>query len=243
MAEPGTLYLIPTPIGNLSDMTFRARDTLCRVDLVACEDTRTSARLFNEYDIQTPRTSFHLHNEHRKTRVLVEKILDGVHLALITDAGTPAISDPGFLLVRACVQAGIRVEALPGPTAIVPALVASGLPCDRFVFEGFLPPKKGRMKRLQALKNEDRTIVIYESPRRLNKLLEQMSEIFGADRPCVVCRELSKKFETYHRGRISDLLKWVETEDRIKGEIVVIVAGKGYSDRLHSADTDEEEPF
>lgn len=241
MAEPGTLYLIPTPIGNLADMTFRACDTLRRVDLVACEDTRTSARLFDEYDIQTPRTSFHLHNEHRKTPVLVEKLLAGAHLAMISDAGTPAISDPGFLLVRACVEAGIRVEALPGPTAFVPALIASGLPCDRFVFEGFLPLKKGRKKRLQELADQDRTIVFYEAPHRLVKLLEQMSNAFGADRPCVVCRELSKKFETYHRGRVSDVLIWAETVDRVKGEIVVIVAGKGYYERLRAADTSEEE--
>ncbi len=242
MAEPGTLYLIPTPVGNLADMTFRACDMLRRVDLVACEDTRTSARLFDEYDIQTPRTSFHLHNEHRKTPVLVEKLLAGVHLALISDAGTPAISDPGFLLVRACVEAGIHVEALPGPTAFVPALVASGLPCDRFVFEGFLPPKKGRTKRLQELADQDRTVVFYEAPHRLVRLLKQMSNVFGVDRPCVVCRELSKKFETYHRGPVSELLRWAESVDRVKGEIVVIVSGKGYYERVRAADTSEEGP-
>lgn len=229
MTDKGTLFLVPTPIGNLSDMTFRAVTILKEVDLIACEDTRTSSVLLTKYDITTPRTSFHLHNEHRKTPVLIEKLNTGTSIALITDAGSPGISDPGFLLVRAGVAAGIRIESLPGPSAVIPALTASGLPADRFVFEGFLPSKKGRQKKLQALASEDRTMIFFESPHRLHKLLQQMADVFGPEREAVVCREISKKFESYYRGSLAELNEWASGRDRVKGEIVVVLAGIGYA--------------
>ncbi len=232
MAEKGTLFLIPTPIGNLGDMTFRAVEVLKTVDLVACEDTRTSATLLQKYGIQTQRTSFHAHNEHRKIRSLVERLRNGSDVALISDAGSPGISDPGFLLVRACIEENCRVEALPGATAVIPALSASGLPCDRFIFEGFLPHKKGRMKRLTALAGEERSVVLYEAPHRLEKLLMQLVETFGAERPAVIAREISKKHEEYHRGTIGTLLEWISSNGRVKGEIVVIIAGVRYWDRV-----------
>ncbi len=229
MIDKGTLFLVPTPIGNLSDITFRAVTILKEVDLIACEDTRTSSVLLSEYDITTPKTSFHQHNEHQKTSVLIKKLNAGMSVALITDAGAPGISDPGFLLVRAGVAAGIRVESLPGATAIIPALTASGLPADRFVFEGFLPPKKGRLKRLQALLDESRTILLFESPHRLPKLLQQMLDVFGPERQVVICREISKKFESYYRGSLAELNEWISGKKRVKGEIVIVIAGKGYS--------------
>ena len=229
MIDKGTLFLVPTPIGNLSDITFRAVTILKEVDLIACEDTRTSSVLLSKYDITTPKTSFHQHNEHQKTSVLIEKLSAGISVALITAAGAPGISDPGFLLVRAGVAAGIRVESLPGATAIIPALTASGLPTDRFVFEGFLPPKKGRLKRLQALLDESRTILLFESPRRLPKLLQQMLDVFGPERQVVICREISKKFESYYRGSLAELNEWISGKERVKGEIVIVIAGKGYS--------------
>lgn len=240
-AEEGILYLVPTPIGNLGDMTYRAVEVLIDVDLVACEDTRTSATLFQRYGIQTKRTPFHAHNEHRKTADLVRRLHEGLNLALVTDAGSPGISDPGFMLVRECIEQGIRVEALPGPTAFVPALSASGLPSDRFLFEGFLPPKKGRMKRLTDLAGQDRTIVLYEAPHRLKKLFEQLNETFGADRPAVIAREISKKFEEYLRGSVGSLLIQIQERDRIKGEMVVIIAGVRYRDRLVAAEKQSDD--
>jgi 16S rRNA (cytidine1402-2'-O)-methyltransferase len=219
------LYLVPTPVGNLEDITLRALRVLKEVDLIACEDTRTSGVLLDHYGIQTPRTSYHDHNERQKAPQLVARMKTGEKVALITDAGTPGISDPGFYLVRACHEAGIPVEALPGPTAFVPALVASGLPGERFVFEGFLPQKKGRRSRIEALRGEARTMVFYESPHRLGKMLEQLREAFGPDRPAAVVRELSKKFEEVRRGTLDALATHYGGVDRVKGECVVIVGG------------------
>jgi len=221
----GKLYLVPTPIGNLGDMTFRAVELLKEVDLVLAEDTRTSGKLLKHFDIDTPLQSHHMHNEHKRLDSLIGKLRAGATFALISDAGTPAISDPGFLLVRACVQAGVEVECLPGATAFVPALVNSGLPTDRFVFEGFLPPKKGRLTRLQLLAEESRTLVFYESPHRLSKTLGQLVEHFGEDRQASVSRELSKLYgETLH-GSLRELLEHFEATPP-KGELVVVVAGK-----------------
>lgn len=235
-SSTGTLYVVPTPVGNLDDMTYRAVDTLKHVDVAACEDTRTSGVLFDRYDIATNRTSFHQHNEHGKTPALVERLLRGESVAIVSDAGMPGISDPGYLLVRAAVEAGVPVVALPGPTAFVPALAASGLPSDRFVFEGFLPPKKGRMKRLSELANEERTVVLYESPRRISKLLSQIVDAFGPDRPVVVAREISKKFEEYLRGSAAELARRIE-DDPPKGEMVVIVGGS----RMHGRSFDSDD--
>ncbi|MDX1439020.1 MAG: 16S rRNA (cytidine(1402)-2'-O)-methyltransferase [Rubricoccaceae bacterium] len=220
------LYLVPTPIGNLEDITLRALRILKEVDLIACEDTRTSGVLLQHYDIDTPRTSFHIHNEHGKAKRLVDRMQAGESVALITDAGTPGISDPGYLLVRETLDAGIDIEALPGPTAFVPALVASGLPTDRFVFEGFLPQKKGRQTRIQALAEETRTIVLYESPHRLVKLLNQLIEHLGEDRPAAVARELTKKFEEVRRGTLAELHAWYADQPKVRGEIVVVIGGK-----------------
>ena len=217
------LTLVPTPVGNLEDLTFRAKRVLEEADVVACEDTRTTGVLFAHYGIETPRVSFHVHNEHQKAAGLVERMAAGEHVALVSDAGTPGISDPGFLLVRAAAEAGVRVEALPGPTAFVPALVASGLPCDRFVFEGFLPHKKGRQTRLQALAGEARTVVLYESPHRLVKLLGQLSEHLGGDRPAAVAREISKLHEEVRRGSLAELEAHYGAQAKVRGEIVVVV--------------------
>ncbi|NNF57061.1 MAG: 16S rRNA (cytidine(1402)-2'-O)-methyltransferase [Rhodothermaceae bacterium] len=219
------LTLVPTPIGNLEDLTFRALRVLKEADLVACEDTRTTGVLFQHYGIETPRTSFHAHNEHSKTKHLVERMQAGERLALVSDAGTPGISDPGFLLVREALAAGIEVEALPGATAFVPALVASGLPCDRFVYEGFLPQKKGRQTRLTALVEEPRTIVLYESPHRLVKLLGELAKHLGPKRPAAVGRELTKKFEEVRRGTLAEVQAWYAAQPRVRGEIVVVVGG------------------
>lgn len=219
------LILIPTPVGNLEDLTFRALRVLKEADLVACEDTRTTGVLFQHYGIETPRTSFHVHNEHQKAASLVERMQAGKTVALVSDAGTPGVSDPGFLLVRAAAEAGVRVEVLPGPTAFVPALVASGLPTDRFVFEGFLPHKKGRQTRLTALADEPRTVVLYESPHRLVKLLGQLAEHCGADRPAAVARELSKLHEEVRRGTLAELEAWYGAQSKVRGEIVVVVGG------------------
>ena len=220
------LYLVPTPIGNLEDITLRALRVLREVDLIACEDTRTSGILLAHYDIATPRTSYHDHNETRKAPQLIERMQAGQDVALISDAGSPGISDPGFYLVRECVRHDIPVEALPGATAFVPALTASGLPCDRFVFEGFLPAKKGRQAKLNALADEPRTMVFYESPHRLVKALMQFEDVFGPEREAAVAREVSKKFEEVRRGSLRDLRTHYEAQPKVRGEIVVVVAGK-----------------
>ena len=220
------LYLVPTPVGNLKDITLRALEVLEEVDLIACEDTRTSSILLNHYQIQTPRTSYHDHNERKKTPQLLSKMQAGTRIALITDAGSPGISDPGFYLTRACIEANIRVEALPGASAVIPALTVSGLPSDRFVFEGFLPVKKGRQKRLTQLAEEHRTMVFYESPHRLVKTLTQFAEKFGADRPAAVVRELSKTYEEVVRKSLEGLKKHFEGQTKVRGEIVIVVSGK-----------------
>jgi len=218
------LYLVPTPIGNLGDITLRAIDTLREVDLVVAEDTRKSGMLLKHLNISKPIQSNHKFNEHRTLDSLIHKLQSGVSIGLITDAGTPGISDPGFLLVRACIEHGIKVESLPGPTAFVPALVNSGLPCERFVFEGFLPQKKGRQKRLNELSSEKRTLVFYESPHRLVKMLTQLSEHFGAERKGSVSRELSKIHEETVRGSLLELAQYFG-KGPVKGEIVIVVAG------------------
>ncbi|MEC7264650.1 MAG: 16S rRNA (cytidine(1402)-2'-O)-methyltransferase [Bacteroidota bacterium] len=221
----GKLYLVPTPIGNLEDMTLRAIKVLKEVDVVLAEDTRTSGKLLKHFDIATPLQSHHMHNEHKQVEALVQKLKGGVTYALISDAGTPAISDPGFLLTRACVENEIEVECLPGATAFVPALVNSGLPNDRFIFEGFLPIKKGRQTRLQQLAEESRTMVFYESPHKLLKTLSQFVEYFGSDRPASVSRELTKLYEETVRGTLAEVLQHF-TEKPPKGEFVVVVGGK-----------------
>jgi 16S rRNA (cytidine1402-2'-O)-methyltransferase len=218
------LFVVPTPIGNLEDITLRALRILKDVDLILAEDTRTSSVLLHHYEIRKPMHSFHQHNEHKAVEGIVEKIAAGQTVALISDAGTPGISDPGFLLVRACLQQGIEVECLPGPTAFVPALVNSGLPCDRFVFEGFLPQKKGRSTRIGQLAEEERTMVFYESPFRLAKALKQLAEAFGAERQACVSRELSKKFEENRKGTLAELAEHYE-KHAPKGEIVIVIAG------------------
>ncbi len=219
------LFVVPTPIGNLEDMTFRAVRILKEVDLILAEDTRTSGVLLKHFEIRTPQQSHHKFNEHQTVNHVVERIRSGQTIALISDAGTPAISDPGFLLVRACVEAGIEVECLPGPTAFVPALVASGLPNDRFCFEGFLPQKKGRQTRLNQLADEKRTMIFYESPFRLTKTLAQLAEVFGKERKASVSREISKIHENTQRGTLAELTAHY-TENPPKGEIVICVAGK-----------------
>ena len=221
----GRLYLVPTPIGNLKDMTFRAIEVLKEVDLILAEDTRTSAKLLKHFEIGTHMHSHHMHNEHKTTEGIVQRLKAGENIALISDAGTPAISDPGFLLTRACVEAGIEVDCLPGATAFVPALVNSGLPNDKFVFEGFLPVKKGRQTRLLLLAEEARTIILYESPHKLLKTLGQLVEYFGADRSISVSRELSKLHEETVRGTTTEVLKHFEAKPP-KGEIVIVIGGK-----------------
>lgn len=219
------LYLVPTPIGNLEDITLRAIRILKEVNSVLAEDTRTSSVLFRKYEISTPLIAYHQHNEHGLTGRIIERIKSGETMAIITDAGTPGISDPGFLLVRECIANGIDVECLPGPTAFVPALVNSGIPCTTFCFEGFLPHKKGRNKRLEALKEEPRTMVFYESPFRLVKTLEQFAQFFGVERKASVSRELSKLHEETVRGPLLELIEHYK-KAVVKGEIVIIVAGK-----------------
>ncbi len=218
------LYLVPTPIGNLQDITFKALEVLSSVDLILAEDTRTSGILLKHHDIKKPLKSYHIHNEHKTVEDLIGQMKEGKKMALISDAGTPAISDPGFLLVRECLKKDIRVECLPGPTAFVPALVASGLPSDRFVFEGFLPQKKGRQTRLEALKEETRTMVFYESPHRLVKALQQFAEFLGAGRQASVSRELTKIHEETVRGTLAEIIGHFENK-KIKGEIVIVIAG------------------
>lgn len=219
------LFVVPTPIGNLKDITFRAIEILEAADLILAEDTRQAKKLLNHYNIKTPLQSHHMFNEHRSVEAVCAKIIDGQNIALISDAGTPAISDPGFLLVRTCVEKDIEVETLPGATAFVPALVNSGLPCDRFCFEGFLPPKKGRNKKLSGLTEESRTMIFYESPFRLVRALEEFSEFFGPDRQACVSRELSKIYEENIRGTLMELAEHYKNKPP-KGEIVIIVAGK-----------------
>ncbi|MDT7828736.1 16S rRNA (cytidine(1402)-2'-O)-methyltransferase [Pricia sp. S334] len=221
----GKLYLIPTPIGNLEDMTFRSLRILKEVDVILAEDTRTSGKLLQHYEIVTPMQPHHMHNEHKTVDAVVKRIQAGETMALISDAGTPAISDPGFLLTRACVDRGIEVDCLPGATAFVPALVNSALPNDRFVFEGFLPPKKGRQTRLKILAEENRTMVFYESPYKLLKTLIDFVSYFGADRPVSVSRELSKLYEETVRGSAEEVLRHYSDKPP-KGEIVVVVGGK-----------------
>lgn len=219
------LFLVPTPVGNLGDMTYRAVEVLRSVDLILAEDTRTSRVLLNHYDIGTPLQSYHIFNEHQTVAGLVERLLAGQTIAVVTDAGTPGISDPGFLLVREAVAAGVDVECLPGATAFVPALIDSGLPCDRFVFEGFLPHKKGRQTAISRLAGEERTMVVYESPYRLVKLLTELSAALGDDRRVSVSREISKLHAETVRGTLAEVLAHFSQKE-VKGEIVVIVSGK-----------------
>lgn len=221
----GMLYIIPTPIGNLADFTFRAVEVLKSVDLILAEDTRTSSVLLNHYQIQKPISPYHQHNEHKIVAHLAGQMAEGKTIALLTDAGTPGISDPAFLLVRECIKNNIRVECLPGATAFVPALVNSGLPINSFCFEGFLPLKKGRQTMMKKLAEEERTMVFYESPMRLVKTLNDFIQYFGAERQCCVCRELTKKFEENKRGTLQEVYDYFK-EKAVKGEIVIVVGGK-----------------
>ena len=219
------LFLVPTPIGNLEDITFRSVRILNEVDLILAEDTRTSGKLLKHFDIKTPMKSFHMHNEHKVLDKMIDKLKQGIKIALISDAGTPGISDPGFLLVRACVEEGIETECLPGATALIPAIVQSGFPTDRFIFEGFLPPKKGRQTRLKQWSEETITIVFYESPHKIVKTLSQLQEFVGGDRRLSVSRELSKKFEETVRGTVNELVLHF-SKKAPKGEFVIVLEGK-----------------
>jgi 16S rRNA (cytidine1402-2'-O)-methyltransferase len=219
------LYLVPTPIGNLKDITFRAIEVLKEVDVIFAEDTRTTSHLLNHYQITKPLSPYHQHNEHKIVQHLVAQLLEGKKMAVVTDAGTPGISDPAFLLVRECIKAGVKVECLPGATAFVPALVNSGIPTNRFVFEGFLPLKKGRPTLLKQLAEEERTMIFYESPMRLVKTLEEFITYFGTERTCSVSRELTKMFEENKRGTLTEIAVYFK-EKTVKGEIVIVVAGK-----------------
>lgn len=218
------LYIVPTPIGNLKDITLRALEVLGEVDLILAEDTRTTSNLLNHYQITKPLSPYHQHNEHKVLKHLVDQLSAGKKMAVVTDAGTPGISDPAFLLVRECIKSGIKIECLPGATAFVPALVNSGIPSNRFVFEGFLPLKKGRQTLLKKLAEEDRTMIFYESPLRLAKTLEEFIQYFGAERICCVSRELTKIFEENKRGTLFELLNYFNKK-KPKGEIVIVVAG------------------
>ena len=231
----GRLYIVPTPVGNLEDMTFRAVKVLREADLILAEDTRTSAVLLKHYDIRGRLQSHHKYNEHQTVALIKEKLLAGLDVALVSDAGTPGISDPGFLLVRTCAEEGIEVQTLPGATACIPALVSSGLPCDRFCFEGFLPQKKGRQTLLNALAAETRTMVFYESPYRLVKTLEQLAEL------CSVAREISKIHEEHRRGTLAEVAAWYR-EHEPKGEIVIVVAGADPPRRKKRYGAAEESP-
>lgn len=219
------LYLVPTPVGNLDDITLRALKVLQEVDLILAEDTRTSGQLLKHFNIHRPMLSYHKFNEHQTVAHIVERLLAGESVAVVSDAGTPGISDPGFLVAREAARAGVEVSCLPGATAFVPALVASGLPCDKFCFEGFLPQKKGRQTRLQQLADEPRTMVFYESPHRIVKALQQFVEVFGADRQVAVCREISKLHEEVVRGTMAEALAHF-TENAPRGEFVIVVGGK-----------------
>lgn len=221
----GKLFVVPTPVGNLEDMTFRAVRVLKEVGLILAEDTRTTGILLKHFDIQNKMQSYHKFNEHKAVSHIVERLDGGEDIALVSDAGTPGISDPGFLVVRECVRAGIKVECLPGATAFVPALVSSGIPSDKFCFEGFLPPKKGRMTRLKILSEEPRTIVFYESPHRVVKTLTQLAEYMGEDRYTATCREISKVYEDTRRGTLKELISHFSVNEP-KGEFVIVVSGK-----------------
>jgi len=221
----GKLYIVPTPIGNLEDITIRALRILKEVDLVLAEDTRQTVKLFQHYQIQKPLQSYHQHNEHKVFQNLVSELKSGKQIALVSDAGTPGISDPGFLIIRECVKEGIAVDCLPGATAFVPALVKSGLPCDSFCFDGFLPEKKGRQTMLKKLAEEERTVIFYESPHRILKTIAQLIEFFGADRQASISRELTKMFEETVNGSLQQILEHF-TNGTIKGEFVIVIAGK-----------------
>jgi 16S rRNA (cytidine1402-2'-O)-methyltransferase len=225
MSTKGKLFIVPTPIGNLEDITLRAINMLKSVDLILAEDTRQTSKLLSHYGIVCKMSSFHQHNEHKVVQQLLEQLSSEKNIALVSDAGTPGISDPGFLLVRECIKAGINVECLPGPTAFVPALVLSGLPSDSFVFEGFLPHKKGRQTKIKKLAEEERTIILYESPHRLIKCLEQLVEFFGTERQATVSRELTKIYEETKRGTLKELHEYYE-DKTVKGEIVIVINGK-----------------
>ena len=218
----GKLYVVPTPIGNLEDITLRALRVLKEVDTVLAEDTRVSLKLLNHFEIAVSVFAYHLNNEHHTTQKWIDKLQNGATIALVSDAGTPAISDPGFLLVRAAIAAGVEVDCLPGATAFVPALVLSGLPCDRFIFEGFLPPKKGRVSRLEALAAQSKTVVLYESPHKLLKTLTQCAEFFGGDRPVSVSRELTKLYEQTLRGTLAEMIDYF-TQNTPRGEFVLVI--------------------
>ncbi len=235
---PGILYIVPTPVGNLNDMTFRAVQVLKDADLILAEDTRTSSVLLHHYDIHGKLQSHHKFNEHQTAEMIKERILGGLNVALISDAGTPGISDPGFLLARTCATEGIEVQTLPGATACIPAIVSSGLPCDRFCFEGFLPVKKGRQTLLRALAEEPRTMIFYESPYRLVKTLDQFIEHFGPERECSVAREISKIHEEHRRGTLAEVSAWYK-EHEPKGEIVIVVAGAPPEKKRRKAEAEE----
>lgn len=219
------LYIVPSPIGNLKDITLRALEVLKDVDLILAEDTRTTSHLLNHYQITKPLSPYHQHNEHKVLQHLIDQLQQGKKMALVTDAGTPGISDPAFLIVRECIKAGVKVECLPGATAFVPALINSGIPANRFVFEGFLPLKKGRQTLFKQLATEERTMIFYESPQRLIKTLEEMIQYFGGDRPCSLSRELTKIFEENKRGSLQEVCDYFK-QKTVKGEIVIVVGGK-----------------
>lgn len=224
------LYIVATPIGNSEDLSLRAIDTLKNVDLIACEDTRTSSKLLQKYGITTPKTSLHLHNEHKKADVLITLIQSGKTVAVITDAGTPGISDPGFLIVNKARKAHIPLTVLPGADAVTTALILSGFPSDRYCFEGFLPHKKGRLSRMESWINEERTIIVYESVHRIIKFLEQAEQALGSDRLCAVCREMTKQFEEVIRGTIKDVKERCQAHTHLKGEFVIVIAKAGYTE-------------
>ena len=236
----GKLYVVPTPVGNMEDMTFRAIRMLREADLILAEDTRTSAKLLHHYEIKVPMQSHHKFNEHQMVESVVNRIKGGATIALISDAGTPGISDPGFLVVRECVRAGIEVQCLPGATAFVPALVSSSLPCERFCFEGFLPQKKGRMTRLQTLQTEERTMIFYESPYRVVKTLTQFIEFYGPERQVAVCREISKIHEECVRGTLSEVVDHF-TKCEPRGEFVILLAGCDAKHKTKEKSKREEE--
>lgn len=234
------LYIVPTPIGNLQDITLRALEVLKKVDLILAEDTRTTIKLLNHYQVIRPLSPFHQHNEHQVLQHLVNQLMEGKDMALVSDAGTPGISDPGFLLVRECIKVGVKVECLPGSTAFVPALVNSGLPANRFAFEGFLPQKKGRQTIFKKLAEEERTMIFYESPHRLVKTLQDMIQYFGADRQCSVSRELTKMYEENARGTLQEVCEHFKKKE-VKGEIVMVIAGKEEKTGRRAESQDDED--